>query len=678
MPEFRFQRTLLTATLGMGVCLMMALPVSANHHFYHGPPSPPTPPPAPPVHHHPPTPPTTRPPTPPTQQILERQRMQNAVRSRQSLGAATMGSSFTAIDDKVGDWSDFANLSEAELATLFAEMMPENDGFNGAMVKGMLTQQIQMSDAPPDVQRQMLAGVDQMVAQMGTMVGMSMASFPQDMAREFKQIYAANCCGQAQFIAALGAAETKVANKIRADFARGMTLPPGLPPGMSTAIAGNIAGGTTVITYSANDAEVRAAAAMVANGRPGVGGGTQIAGLPGGNGGGGSSNAPPIPPNSVGGSTVTGGTPQVNNPPPGGNTPPPANTPQTPPPGGGQTGGGNVQLPPPNIPTTSVGGTGPTGGTPQIPTAPPGGNTPPPGGNTPPPGGITPPPGGIAPPPGGITPPPGGNLPPGNPPNLSDLVPPVPNIPPVNLLPPGEEQTPDTPPLDPSGLLGLTPDNDPIDPGDLPDVLDTTTQVPDTPEGEETVGPDEVTTFELPEKAPPPCTTPACIQAELDQLRIEREVLDFERKMEPFIQTLDTLGNIGTAVGGIGCATLTPACAAMPIGIAFKGLKVLITGARDSKVAGMQGADQLGKLGVFVSSSAEGAAIEVVKEGLGQGVSKLAGGIVGGEAMETFAGGTFDATVGGIIDAGADVVEGELNLQQLPGDVSRVYTGGGF
>lgn len=242
------------------------------------------------------------------------------------------------------------------------------------------------------------------------------------------------------------------------------------------------------------------------------------------------------------------------------------------------------------------------------------------------------------------------------------------------ILVPGGSNTPPSEPLDPGGLLDLTPGQEtpPISPdGSLPDPTDT-----------QSTGPtalDQVTSFRPPAEAPPPpCTTPACFQRDLDNLAIERKVLDFERRIEPFIQTLDTLGNIGTAVGGIGCATLNPACALLPLGVVFKGLKVVVSGAKDAKVAGLQGADKYERLGTFVGSSAEGTAIEIAKEGIGFGVSKFAGGVVGSEMMETFGGGVFDATVGGVVDVSVDVAEGELKLSELPSDISRVYTGGGF
>lgn len=180
------------------------------------------------------------------------------------------------------------------------------------------------------------------------------------------------------------------------------------------------------------------------------------------------------------------------------------------------------------------------------------------------------------------------------------------------------------------------------------------------------------------EDPPPPCITQACLQADLDKLAIGREVAEFEGRMEPFIQTLDTLGNIGTAVGGIGCASLNPACALLPLGLAFKGLKVLIGAAKDAKVAGIEGSNQNERLGIFVASSAEGAAVEVVKEVLGKGVGQLAGGVVGQEVMEGFGGAVFDAGTGAMIDTGFDVAEGEVKLSELPTDVVRVYSGEGF
>ncbi len=642
--------------------LALLVPTSsalASPHYH--PPSPPVHPPAhpPPTQHRPPV--INRPPVQPQQQILQQRQLQRGATQRGAMSAASL--SLASIDDKVGDWGDFATLSEAELAALFKEMGIGDTQFDTSTIKNLMLAEMAGSGAPPDVVQQLAAQLDGMLGMLQGTIGASMSSFPTDMAREFKQIYSANCCGKAQFIAALGAAETKLANAFRNEFSNslvGLAAQGGAPSSQVAALRGAMLGGTTVITYDAGDAAVIAASNMVANGR---GGGTNVASN--NNPPGGRNNAPPAPP-----ATNTGGGTQQTPP------APPANpTPGTPPVG-----------PPTNsVPTT------PVTGTPQVPPQQPVVN---PGGQTPPAPLVNPTP--VTPPPGLPTnsvptlpvlgtpqmPPqqpavnPDSQTPPGppgqQPTGLLTLVVPPADPEPVSLVP-GGINPPASDPLDPSGLLDLTPSQDtpPISPdGSLPDPTDT-----------QSVGPttlDQVTSYRPPAEDPPsPCTTPECIQKDLDALALERDILDFERRMEPFIQTLDTLGNIGTAVGGIGCATLNPACAALPLGIAFKGLKVLIGGAKDSKIAGMQGADQYERLGTFVSSSTEGAAVEIVKEGLGFGVSKVAGGLVGKEAMESFGGAVFDAGTGAVIDVGADVAEGELNLKQLPNDVTRVYTGGG-
>ena len=615
----------------------------------------------------------------PNQQILQQRQLQRGATQELRAAGSVNIASFKAIDDKVGDWGDFATLSESELAALFKEMGVGDAVFDRSTIKNMMLAEMAGSGAPPEAIQQLSAQLDGMLGMLQTTIGASMASFPGDMAREFKQIYAANCCGKAQFIAALGAAETKLANAFRSDFAAGMVglaARNGAPPAQIEGMRGALMGGTTTIIYDAGDPGVIAASAMVANGR---GGSTQVAT----NTNPGSNNAPPLNPggnnsnpapplNPTGNNTnpappfpgtTTSVTPTPVTPTPVTPTPvtptpvtptpvtptPVTPTPVTPTPVTPTPVTPTPVTPTPvlPIPTTSVPVT-PVTGTPVTPPVPP-----------------------VRPIPGNPT---SNPLPPTTQPpaDLSNLLPPV-KPEPVTLVPGGIE-TPPPAPLDTTGLLDLTPT-----PGTTP--VDGNNALPD-PTNTQSTDPtalDEVSSYRPPvEDPPPPCTTPACIQAELDNLAIDREVLDFERRIEPFIQTLDTLGNIGTAVGGIGCATLNPACAALPLGIAFKGLKVLIGGAKDAKVAGIRGSDQGERLGTFVASSAEGAAVEVAKEVIGGGISKVAGGVVGQEAMETFGGAVFDAGTGAVIDAGGDVLEGELKLNELPGDVARVYTGNGF
>ncbi len=635
------------------VVLALLVPTSvalANHHYH--PPSPPSPP---PTQHRPPV--INRPPVQPPQQILQQRQLQRGV-ADQMRAAAGSSVSFKAIDDKVGDWGDFATLSDAELAALFKEMGVGDASFDRNAIKKMMLAEMAGSGAPPEVLQQLSANLDSMLGMLQTTIGTSMANFPTDMAREFKQIYAANCCGKAQFIAALGAAETKLANAFRNEFASGMAglaAQGGAPSAQVAAMRGALAGGTTVITYDAGDAAVIAASNMVGNGR---GGASNVASNtnPGGN----SNQAPPLPTNSVPATTTTGNSASPPSPPNNTVLATPTNpvqpvnpTPTNPIQPVNPTPTNPVQpvnptpgTPNPALPTNSVPATPVTGNPQQPPVQP------------------------VIVNPGGQPPlqPPGGQ-----PTGLLTLVTPPGGPEPVTLVP-GGINTPPVEPLDTSGLLDITPGQDPapvVSDGSLPDPTNT-----------QSTGPtvlDQVTSYRPPAEAPPPpCTTQACIQRDLDNLAIEREVLDFERRIEPFIQSLDTLGNIGTAVGGIGCATLNPACAALPLGIALKGLKVLIVGAKDAKVAGIQGDGKYERLGTFVGSTAEGVAVEVVKEGLGAGVSKVAGAVVGAEAMETFGGAVFDAATGAVIDTGGDVLEGELKLNELPGDVSRAYTGGGL
>jgi len=614
----------------------------ANHHYR--PPAPPAHP--PPTQHRPPV--INRPPIQPQQQILQQRQLQRGVADR-ARAAAAGSVAIKEIDDKVGDWADFATLSDAELVALFKEMGVGDAQFDRSAIKNMMLAEMGGSGAPPEVLQQMSAQLDAMLGMLQTTIGASMANFPTDMAREFKQIYAANCCGKAQFIAALGAAETKLVNAFRNDFAgsmAGLAAQNGAPANSVAAMRGALGGSTTII-YDAGDAAVIAASNMVGNGR---GGPTNVAVNT--NQGGGTNQAPPAPPatNTGGGTNQAPPAPLATNTGGGTNQAPPV-------PPVANTGGGTTQTPPappanptpgtqlPPLPTNAVPAT-PVAGTPQVPPVQP----------------VNP---------GGQQQPP--QPPMQQPTGLLTLVTPPGNVDPVNLVP-GGINTPPPEPLDTSGLLGITPGQD-LNPlvtdGSLPDPTNTQSTGPTTL--------DQITSYRPPaEDPPPPCTTPACIQRDLDNLAIDRKVLDFERRIEPFIQTLDTLGNIGTAVGGIGCTTLNPACALLPLGIALKGLKVVVGGAKDAKVAGIQGADKYERLGTFVGSSAEGAAIEVVKEGLGFGVSKVAGAVVGGEAMETFGGAVLDAGTGALIDVSADVAEGELKLNELPTDVARAYTGGGL
>ncbi len=349
--------------------------------------------------------------------------------------------SMKSIDDKVGDWGDFADLSESELAVLFAEMGLTDAPFDRNTIKAMMLAEMSGSGAPPDVLQQMSAQLDGMLGMLEGTIGASMASYPTDMAREFKQIYSANCCGKAQFIAALGAAETKLANAFGASFSKSMANlagQSGVPGGAVAAFQGSFGGSTTII-YDAGDPEVIAAANMVANGR---GGRTNVA----------------------------------SNTNPGGNTPPAGSSNQAPPlnPGGNTNPGGSNNAP--LLPTSSVPPANPTGNTPTVPTTPATPGTPitpttPPGGT--PTGTNTPPP---PPPPGQQVVPNPGNQPPGAPPTqLSTLVTPPSDPKPVAPVAGGID-TPPPPELDPSGLLDLTPEPATL-PGDgggkLPDPTNT-------------------------------------------------------------------------------------------------------------------------------------------------------------------------------------------------------------
>jgi hypothetical protein len=357
------------------VVLALLVPVSsalANHHYR--PPSPP------PTQHRPPV--INRPPVQQQQQILQQQRMRNAAQQR---AAAREQLSFGAVDDKISKWDDFATLSEAELAVLFTEMKPDVDGLDRNAIKAQVAAGLEAQGAPPDVIRQTLAGFDGLLTALVNEVAGGLQSYPTDMAREFKQIYAANCCGEAQFIQALGAAETKVANAFRDDMAA--TLATRAPPAVAAMIAGQLGGGTTVITYAANDPTIQAARALVTNG----GGGAGAPPAPVATNTGGGTPPAPVATNTGGGTppapvaTNTGGgtppAPVATN--TGGGTPPaPVAT---------NTGGGTP--PAPVVTNTGGGGTPPApvatntgGGTNQIPLAPVATN--PGGGNAVPNGGL--------------------------------------------------------------------------------------------------------------------------------------------------------------------------------------------------------------------------------------------------------------------------------------------------
>jgi len=200
--------------------------------------------------------------------------MRNAAQQR---AAAREQLTFGAVDDKISKWDDFATLSEAELAVLFAELTPDVNSIDRNGIKSTLSKEMDAAGAPADVIRQVLAGIDPLINQIEAMIGGAQQSYPTDMAREFKQIYAANCCGEAQFMQALGAAESKVANKLGKDLIARVSSQDGFPPGFGAMLASGITGGNAVITYAANDPAIQAARALVTNG------------------GGGGAGAPPAP-----------------------------------------------------------------------------------------------------------------------------------------------------------------------------------------------------------------------------------------------------------------------------------------------------------------------------------------------------------------------------------------------
>lgn len=289
--------------------------------------------------------------------------------------------SLAALDAKVDNWGDFANLSEDELTQLFESMGMGPEPFDRNAIKQQMLAQMSAEGAPPEARRQLLSMLDPMINQMEALVGGAGQNIPRQIAREFKQIYAANCCGEAQFIAALGAAETKVANQFRDRMSRSMGSMAGqngMPPGAVDAMIGQMGGGTTNITYSANDPIVTTARNMIGNG-----GQTQV------------SQNTPDPSNTSPGSDRRGSPGIRGNQPPGGNTnqnppapPPVGNTntqvvPPPPPPPGGNV---NTQVvPPPPPPGGNI--------NPQvvpIPPPPPGGNPNPAVVNTQPPGQLPP------------------------------------------------------------------------------------------------------------------------------------------------------------------------------------------------------------------------------------------------------------------------------------------------
>ncbi len=112
-----------------------------------------------------------------------------------------------------------------------------------------------------------------------------------------------------------------------------------------------------------------------------------------------------------------------------------------------------------------------------------------------------------------------------------------------------------TPP-DPTGLLELVvptnPDGSTGDISELPDITIGTNSLPPTEL-------DKVISVVVP---PPPCKTPACFRKVLDGLKNERKKIKIEGRHEPIIASLDTIGNIGGALGTMGLT-----CMAATVGL---------------------------------------------------------------------------------------------------------------
>lgn len=618
----------LTVAAGAALVALASLgtPADASPYGHPSPPPPshpPSPPPQPPVM--PPQPPV-RPPAV-QDRIIQQQMREGAAQAQSRMKAAASLPPVTArTAQKIDDWSDFGNLTEDELTALFREngWFPAGAGtLSGSELKAMM-----LGAASGPQRQQLMAMPDSQFARLAGALNnaVMMAGAGGDpnrgIARLFKREYAKTCMCGPQAFA-------DALGRAETQFAANVQS------ALIKAMAGqNIQGGgmvpaAPVVVYSVNDPEISIAQAMINAGQQ-VAANNPPPPPPGGGGGGGNA-APPAPPGGGG----------------GGNPAPPA------PPGGGG-GGGN---PAPPVPP---GGGGGGSGNPAPPAPPGGGGAVPPGGG----GGAVPPGGGG----GGPVPPGGGAAPPAPPGNSS--------------LPPGGGGG--KPPVDISGLINTPPPSiEPLaDPFEDPPGPDMTPAEKSEP-GEKMPDVPYVPPVVEPEKQ---CATVECYQAELDRLARERKKLDIDVRNEPFIATLDTVGNITSGVGGIGCATANPACALLPIGVAVKGLKALITAGKESQKAGVDGASQGERAGVFFGTAGMEIGTEAGKELVGGAIGKLVpSGLVGdfGEAVIDVGIGTGVDNAGAIGNAAMNVVEGNpgqvaKDTKAFAGDVGRVMTGGGF
>ena len=609
----------------------------------YGHPSPP-----PPVHQPPPMPPQppvqppVRPPSHVQDRMIQQRAVQDAQRATLKAGAMDLPPRSQVAAKKVNSWADIANLSESELAALFKEwgLLPSGGGqVTGTQLKSLWVGEARASGVPQAQINQMLKQVggawSQMAGQINGLIGA--AGDPNAaMGSLFKQEYAKTCrCGPQAFADALGRAETRLGGQVQDAIMKAMGGQ-GIPIGSMPS--------APLVTYSTNDQPVLVAQAIINQGQAQS-----------------SAKAPPVSPVTP----PPGPAPVAPPPAPVAVAPPPGPAPVAPPPAP------VAVAPPPGPapiapPPTPVAVAPPPGPAPVAPPPAPVAVAPPPGpapvAPPPAPVAVAPPPGPapVAPPPApvAVAPPPG--------PAVVGSVPPAPSTPPTpSLL--------DLTPPPPSDLSSLTPpppgpDMTPAEkskPGD---------KMPDVPYIPPVVEPEKQ------------CTTVACYQAELDRLARERKKLDIDVRNEPFIATLDTIGNLTPGVGSSGCATANPACALLPIGIAVKGLKALITAGKEAQKAGVDGASQGERAGVFFGTAGMEIGTEAGKELVGGAIGKL----VPSGLVDDFGGAVIDVGIGtGVDNAGAignaalNFVEGNpgqiaKDTSAFAGDIGRVMTGGGF
>ncbi len=178
----------------------------------HHPPPPSHPPVRPPV--------VVRPPTLPNQVILEQRRARDmAERRREEEISITPREADTIDDNKI--WDDVANMSGAELFALLDPQEFQIEGLDRESLdaaKALVIADLKAEGRSTGQMQDMTRMVD------GTFRGIEHKAwekgndFTFEVAKEFKRIYAANCCGEAEFSRALGEAKSIVSNQFVDDM----------------------------------------------------------------------------------------------------------------------------------------------------------------------------------------------------------------------------------------------------------------------------------------------------------------------------------------------------------------------------------------------------------------------------------------------------------------------------